>query len=130
MSLIKEMREFFESYELVNELTEVSNIKVEIFEAVSKNILQVKVIESKKLIRRIDKNMFCDVKVEKNTIKMNFKYKEMKFSKEFLDVVKSIKKNDYTLKAIGNQLTIVIIEPRLDEVSKIFTLLEPYCKRF
>lgn len=133
MKLISDTRDFFESYELINMMFDQKGVNVDIFEALSRDVLQVKIIESPLKgtgRQRAQRNMFYDAKVEKNMIKMTFKYKESKLSDEFMSKVKSVKKNDYTIKIVGNQLSITIIEPRITEISKIFTVLEPYCKRF
>lgn len=133
MKLLKEVKEFFESYEVMNTMFDRKGIYVDIFESSTKNILQVKIIEAPlkgNHRTRAVRNMFCDVKVERNMIKMIFKYKEVKTSKEFTDAIKSIKKNDYVIKLIGNQLSITIVEPRIEEVSKIFSILESHCRRF
>lgn len=133
MRLIREVREFFESYELMNVMFDQKGVDVNIFEATSRNVLQIKIIESplKGTARqKAQRNMFYDAKVEKNMIKMTFKYKGTKMSDEFIDKIKSIKKNDYTIKIVGNQISLTIIDPRITEISKIFAALEPYCKRF
>jgi len=133
MRLIQEVKEFFEGYEVMNSMFDKKGIRVEIFEATSRSILQVKIIEqplkgSSK--QRSERNMFCDVKVEKNMVKMQFKYKETKLDKEFTDAVKAIKKSDYVVKTLGNQLSLTIIDPRAEEVSKVFAALEPYCRKY
>lgn len=133
MSLIKEVKEFFESYKVMNTIFDKEGIKVEIFESIKKSLLQVKIIEnpvSGPMRVRSQKNMFCDIKVENNIIKMNFKYKETKLKQDFIDTVNSIKRNDYVIKVIGNMVTITVIDPRVEEISKIFMLLEPHCKKF
>lgn len=131
--LIREVKAFFESYEIMNSMFDRKGIRVEIFEANSKNVLQVKIIENPTkgpLKLRALRNMFCDIKVEGNIVKMNFKYRESKFSKEFIEAVKSIRKNDYVIKTLGNQVMITIIDPRPSEISAIFIKLEPFCRKF
>src|SRR6185312_12237662 len=133
MKLIEEVKDFFNSYEIMNIMFDKKGIRLDIFEASNKRILQVKIIESPlrgTAKQRSQRNMFCDIKIERNLIKMTFKYKEMKLEEVFIDAVKSIKKNDYEIKSVENQLSISIIEPRIEEIAKIFTLLEPYCRRF
>lgn len=133
MRLIKEVKDFFESYKVMNTLIDVRDIDISIFEAVSRNVLQIKITERnlKRVFRREpSKNMFCDVKVEGNIVTMLFKYKEAKLSKEFLSIVKSIKKNDYIIHMLGNQLKIIIVDPRIEEIIKVFQVLEPHCRKF
>jgi hypothetical protein len=129
--MLKEIKTFFESYEVMNEIVDKQGIRVEIFEATSKNILQVKVIErpiSGSKRDRDQRNMFCDVKVEGTCVKMIFKFE--KVTNDIMKLIKSLVKHDYIVKSIGNQVSISVIEPRLDEIQKLFTSLEPYCRRF
>lgn len=133
MRLIKEVREFFEGYEVLNTMFDKKEIRVEIFEAVSKKILQVRIIEindNRNPKFKPYSNMFCDIKVESNMVKMKFKYRESKIDEEFLSVVRSVKKSDYVIKILGNQLSVQIIEPRIEEISNIFTKFEKYCRKF
>lgn len=133
MKLIQEAKEFFESYELANVMFDEKSIIVSIFEATSRSVLQVKITEKtgKNFISRsVETNMFCDIKIDRSIVKMNFKYKETKISKEFVDVINSLKKNDYVIKYIGNIAYITIIDPRVEEIVKIFMELEPHCKRY
>jgi hypothetical protein len=129
--ILKEIKGLFESYEVMNEMVDKKGIRVEIFEAANKNLLQVRVIErqtygSKRAADQ--RNMFCDVKVEGTLVKMVFKFE--KVTNEIMKLIKSLVKHDYIIKNIGNQVSITVIEPRLDEVQKLFTALEPHCRRF
>lgn len=128
---LNDIKSMFESYEVMNEIVDKKGIRVEIFEGTSKNILQVKVIErclTGSARDRDQRNMFCDVKVDGTCVKMVYRFE--KVTPEILKLIKSLVKNDWIVKNLGNQISISVIEPRLDEVQKLFTALEPYCRRF
>lgn len=129
MKTITEVRGFFESYEVANELTDKKGIRVEFFESSNKSLLQVKVIEKPQRRSKTDTtNLFCDVKVQGTLVKMVFKFREV--DKNLIRVIKTVVKNDYVVKPIGNQVSISIIDPNISEIQKVFTVLEPYCRRF
>lgn len=133
MKLKEEVKDFFISYEVANTIFDKKNIKVEIFEAKSRNVLQVRLMEvgrSSNFSRSLTNNMFCDVKVEGIKITMMFKCAYPKMQKKFNELVNKLKKSDYKINFFGNQVNISIIDPRLDEISNLFVELEPYCRKF
>lgn len=133
MKISTQIKDFFESYEVVNELSDKKGINVEIFESGNKDLLQVKLVEKAlKQVNGVGKGstyMFCDVKVTGSILTMIFKFNKS-IDENLKKVIKSVVKNDYTVRTIGNQLNLYVIDPRISEVKHIFMTLEPYCRRF
>ncbi|MNM09778.1 hypothetical protein D3C76_03300 [compost metagenome] len=133
MKISDQIKGFFESYEVINELSDKKGIRVEIFESSNRDLIQVKLIE--KALTNINgvgkgsTNLFFDVKVEGSIVKMFFKFSKIA-DNDLKKVIKAVIKSEYSIKLIGNQLTISAIDPRVSEVKKIFMELEPYCRRF
>jgi lysyl-tRNA synthetase class II len=131
--VMNEFKTFFESYEVTNALMDIKNIKVHIFEAKSKPLLNIRMVEvqiNPHIIgnKRVEKNTFADIKIEGNKVTMMFKVVDV--NSELKNTVSKAAKNDHAIKFVGNHLTVIATNPVVDEISKLFMAIEPYCRKY
>lgn len=114
----------------MNELLDDNGVKVNIFEAKSKSILQVKVFEKVivKKRRSLDReNLFCDIKVNGGLVRFEFKIDSV--SREMKIDFKNFEKKGYNVKNLGKRIIIFVVEPNYEELSNVFTVMEGYCRK-
>lgn len=138
--VVDEIKDYFESYELMDKLTSDSKedpaVKVNIYFNERKQVLSVKVIEiisREKSIRRsmglnINDNMFCEFRLNYSKAKFSFKLNTDKI-KLFHEKVKPIIQKKYKCSVVGTTVFVELYDPKLQEIMNIFIEFEPICRR-
>lgn len=137
------IKEFFESYELLDRLSvtsdEVPAIKVNVYFNEKKEVLNVKIVErlvrSSKRRKSLQKmgfdigdNLFCEFRLNSNKAKFTFK-----LNRDYLDrfhsEIKFLMQKKYKCSYFGTNVYVESYEPRLEDVMNIFAAFESICRK-
>lgn len=121
--VISEIKDFFDSYDVLQHLMDHNNIMVHIRE-INGTTCKVRVVE--RIDRLLDANMFCEVSISGNMMQIRMRLREDIRDKNA--VLKKLENKNYTVDLIGRMVHVKMYSVSVENVRIVFTLLEPLCR--
>lgn len=119
--IIDEMIRFFDGYVTMNRLTNRDDVRVITFRSRSRNVLIVRVMES------LGGRPMIELNVEPHHAVLSFRIITM--TDAVKNAIRKVTRHHPTVRVIGTQVTVRIVDPLSGEIERVFSTLEPFCRK-